>query len=657
VQERSVIAKYSIVAALFFLSGLVFSMTGILFVMVAKITRFSDPEMILAPCLLIGLGLVLTLVGVNFLQLRQNLKRNISFTGGILLSLIGLAIFASSYPDAWLYPVVSYAIISYSLGIFLLMLNIFVNYSFKGRSYCNKQEHLNDSDLPSYRNETEQTNRSVPATFASILMANLLPDYSSSFSTGLAEDENIEFMANTAILEDNEETAKSSHMKIKPDDVSFTEVKIISQNVHAGEEETAHEDIQFSSTATLIEKEEPESIPGDTIPEEIVVVTDTAELTETVLSAVSKEAAEAKEDSYNEEKTAEIVSSAKESTSKEPRGPFDRFLSIKKTNIKADDTMRAAARKILMFHFGRMLEHERETKVGKDIEELHDMRVAAMRMRSVIEVLEGYLDTKSIKPYYKDIKSIRRTLGNVRDLDVFLEKIDHYVVDQGTEMLHEMDPLTDSILIERAKNRGSMLMYLDDKRYNKFKQNFASYLEKKSFWKIKSVKKNGDPIPCRVKDILPVLLYTQFAAVRAYDELISGEDTVDPSLKKYHELRIDVKILRYTLEFFKEVLGPESRDVIKDLKSLQDNLGDMHDTVVALEILENFERTGKWGDAGKKKNKSCNGILEYPGVDAYLEYRKRELESLLETFPSAWAKVIDANFSVRFSQAISGIYR
>ncbi|MEZ5335843.1 MAG: CHAD domain-containing protein [Methanolobus sp.] len=335
--------------------------------------------------------------------------------------------------------------------------------------------------------------------------------------------------------------------------------------------------------------------------------------------------------------------------------PFSEFRSMKKTGIKADDTMREAACKILKFHFGVMIEHERGTKVGRDIEELHDMRVAAMRMRSIVEVLEEYLDMKKMYSHYGNIKTARKVLGSVRDLDVFLEKIDHYLEDKPPEKRAGIDPLTDSILIERAKHRGEMLVYLDDLKYNKFKNNFSDYLLSKKAWKTKTVKKNGEPVPVRVMDILPVLLYSQFATVRSYSEIIASED-MDPYLEKYHQLRIDVKILRYTLEFFAEVLGSESKSLIKDLKALQDNLGDMHDTVVALELLKNFEKYGRWGETGKSIKSDPVQLRDYPGVDEYIEYRKQELDDLVASFPEAWYKFIDPDFSVRFSQAIAGIY-
>jgi CHAD domain-containing protein len=433
------------------------------------------------------------------------------------------------------------------------------------------------------------------------------------------------------IMEFNEEkTATESEIVTAESAASDEIVKICNINDET-EEPTALETTQFPEIAEITEPE---------IEEE----------TEEIAGTAEKE----------EETETESVQEEEEGSSKEIPDvqefvvPYAEFRSIKKVDVKADDTMREAARKILMYHFGQMVEHERGTKVGRDIEELHDMRVAAMRMRSVVEVLEDYLNMKEMSSHYKNIKSIRRTLGTVRDLDVFLEKIDHYLAAQPPERAPEMDPLTDSMLIERAKHRGTMLVYLDDSRYNKFKKNFADYLLSKKSWKMKSAKKNGEPIPARVVDILPVLLYSQLATVRAYGDVLTDDTKIDPYLEKYHQLRIDVKILRYTIEFFREVLGSETKSLIKDLKALQDNLGDMHDTVVALEMLENFERYGVWGET-QGKNNSAN-IRDYPGVDAYIEYRKKELASLLDSFPDAWSKVIDPDFSVRFSQAIAGLY-
>ena len=642
------VRKYSLAASLGFLAGLVSCLTGLLFAIVSRLNRGSGSETILVVCMLLATGVVLILSGINVAGIRQKLSRSYSFLAGMLLSAIGLLVFMFSFPDNWIYPRVSYAIVAYSLGIFLLLINIFVNYFLQALGDCGQQEDKNHKD--SVRSTEPQHNDcSVLTTFAGILMTNITSGtYEPAFLTGTSDDENTYILNDTTseekhpeslFMESNEEkTVTENEIVTASDAISNENVKICDLDDEQ-EEPTALETTQFPEIAELVEPE---------IEKEIEDIEGTPEMEE--VKKVGK-IEEVKEAEYT---PAEELSSNERSEVQELIVPYAEFRSLKNTDVKADDTMREAARKILMYHFGQMLEHERGTKIGRDIEELHDMRVAAMRMRSIVEVLEDYLNMKDMSSHFKDIKSVRRTLGTVRDLDVFLEKIDHYLTAQPLERALEIEPLTDSLLIERAKHRGNMLVYLDDSPYNKFKKNFADYLLTKKAWKIKAAKKNGEPIPARVVDVLPVLLYSQLATVRAYGDVLTADTTIDPYLEKYHQLRIDVKILRYTIEFFNEVLGSESKSLIKDLKGLQDNLGDMHDTVVALEMLENFEKYGVWGETHGKKG--AVSIRDYPGVDAYIEYRKKELASLLDSFPDAWSKVIDPDFSVRFSQAIAGIY-
>lgn len=329
------------------------------------------------------------------------------------------------------------------------------------------------------------------------------------------------------------------------------------------------------------------------------------------------------------------------------------FHVMKRTDIKKDDHMREAAHKILGFHFGRMLKHERGTMLGKDIEELHDMRVAAMRMRSVLQVFNGHLDMDVMKPFFRSIKATRKSLGSVRDLDVSMERILKYIDSLPDERQSELDELTNTLLIERDKARGLMLLHLDSSKYVKFKTKFTKVLEKEGQWDESLTDKDGKPLPHRVREVLPPLLYKQLAAVRAYDDLVHESE---PSYEMLHALRIDVKILRYTLEFFEEVLGDKTNSLVKDLKALQDNLGDIHDAVVATELLENYLKYGKWGIIGSREMEERIIAPSDPGTENYLRYLKNNITELLDTFPKLWEKVMDQNFGVRFSGVIASLY-
>ncbi len=52
--------------------------------------------------------------------------------------------------------------------------------------------------------------------------------------------------------------------------------------------------------------------------------------------------------------------------------------------------------------------------------------------------------------------------------------------------------------------------------------------------------------------------------------------------------------MRYTFEFFEEVLGPDAKPLIATTKDMQDHLGDLQDAVVTCTILRNFLTWGSW---------------------------------------------------------------
>jgi CHAD domain-containing protein len=87
----------------------------------------------------------------------------------------------------------------------------------------------------------------------------------------------------------------------------------------------------------------------------------------------------------------------------------------------------------------------------------------------------------------------------------------------------------------------------------------------------------------RVCDAVPALLWRRYGHVRAYaPELTSASDA------RLHELRKDVRRLRYALEFFQELLGDETATLLRRAVELQDALGALHDTVVLRETLERY---------------------------------------------------------------------
>jgi CHAD domain-containing protein/transposase-like protein len=319
--------------------------------------------------------------------------------------------------------------------------------------------------------------------------------------------------------------------------------------------------------------------------------------------------------------------------------------------MRPTDTMAEAAFKTLRFHLDRMLEHEAGTRADNDIEDLHDMRVATRRMRAALRVFAPYLDARALRPVERGLRRTGHMLGAVRDLDVFHEKTMRYLDSLPAERHGDLDPLLSVWAERRAEARAALLAYLDGDRYPSFVATFTDLLDDPAQVSLAFVSASGEAYPHRVAHVLPAVLYERVAAVWAYDDVIAGHDT---PLVRFHRLRIAGKALRYTFEFFDEVLGPQAKPLVGTTKEMQDHLGDLQDAVVTSGILRDYITWGTWRHGGHQ----LPGAIEVtiaPGAARYLAVRQEEMERLVLTFPEVWPTVAGSGFSRELATVIAEI--
>jgi CHAD domain-containing protein len=321
----------------------------------------------------------------------------------------------------------------------------------------------------------------------------------------------------------------------------------------------------------------------------------------------------------------------------------------KRPDIGPADTMTEAAAQTLRFHLAKMLEHEEGTRLGEDPEELHDMRVSTRRMRMALRVFADYLDPEVLRPVLKGLRRTGRTLGAVRDLDVFNEKTQVYLDGLPDERAGDLDGLLDAWKAEREKQRGHLVRYLDGNRYRKFVERTTELLE----GPVEALAPQNivTPRPQRVAQVLPGVLYKDMAVVWAFEGQLGGLET---PLPRFHALRKACKGLRYTLEFFEDVLGPGARPLIKRVKGLQDHLGDLQDAVVTSGVLRDYISWGTWRHEGHELPGPIEVIIA-PGAARYLCARQEEMEHLVLTFPETWPTVAGNEFSRELASVIAEI--
>ncbi len=206
--------------------------------------------------------------------------------------------------------------------------------------------------------------------------------------------------------------------------------------------------------------------------------------------------------------------------------------------------------------FDLMLKHRTAfIDTGKS-ESLHQFRVNGRRSHSLVRFLAIHNDRNTWKPIAKWIRKTTKPLGKLRDLDVAIEHMDSIgSINQTGKMF----------FLDMEKSR--------DKRCRKSQQRLKS-------------NHINDAVEPFQKIIGRSMFYNLEHALEYY--LQSSMDIVknrgidfddNPCRKTIHDLRIDVKRLRYLLEAF----GVKKK-TINWCKKLQDYIGAIHDREIQLQL-------------------------------------------------------------------------
>jgi CHAD domain-containing protein len=306
--------------------------------------------------------------------------------------------------------------------------------------------------------------------------------------------------------------------------------------------------------------------------------------------------------------------------------------------IAPTDSLTEAGRKVMSQHFARMLVNEDGTRQGEDPEALHDMRVATRRLRVASQVFKDAYETGALKPYRKGLRATGRTLGGVRDLDVFADHIHQYQDSLPEDSRADLSPLRDKVDALRQAKRTKMLAYLDSKEYDTFKRQFNAFLHTPGAGTPQFPV--DEPAPKLVLESAPVLIYSRYAAMRAYDPFVADAD-----IDFLHGMRLEFRKLRYTIEFFREVLGGDVEDIIAECKRIQDHLGALGDANVAAQFIEGYlDKTRKDGDEGSRT-----------ATKAYLAIRREERDTLHRDFPAAWEDFNSADLRFKLASALASL--
>lgn len=221
----------------------------------------------------------------------------------------------------------------------------------------------------------------------------------------------------------------------------------------------------------------------------------------------------------------------------------------------------ARLRDLLAAQRRALLVHDPGTRLGDDIENLHEHRVAARRARAFLRATRRYVDSDWRRALGDALGELGRATGPVRDLDVLLEHVREEVATldasehaAGQELVAELERL-------RVEARRDLVTALDGETY-----------------RVALARLNLPPrLAAGVESLpLPKVARTEFT------RLLRGVDRLGkrPNDRSIHRLRIALKRARYAAELAAPE-GKRRRRFLADAKVLQDLLGEHQDAAVA----------------------------------------------------------------------------
>ena len=206
-------------------------------------------------------------------------------------------------------------------------------------------------------------------------------------------------------------------------------------------------------------------------------------------------------------------------------------------------------------------DHRQRLLDGYQPTDLHQWRVHIRRIRSLMKYLPAYRD-RALRAAWRELFVVSNP---ARDWDVFTLAIPTLLPPAAATALTEaLDPIV-------QKHHGRVLEMLASRRWQEHLDEWRAFLEDLA-----------DPPPSLPPEVAQEVL-AQAARARA---LALKEDARDA----WHRLRIAIKNLRYVIDAIQQTAEsggqPRLETLIEECKALQDILGDWHDCMVQLELIE-----------------------------------------------------------------------
>jgi CHAD domain-containing protein len=235
-----------------------------------------------------------------------------------------------------------------------------------------------------------------------------------------------------------------------------------------------------------------------------------------------------------------------------------------------DDPASETVRASLINGASRIITNDPGVRAG-DPEALHQMRVGARRLRSDLGTFKELVHAYWADDLVAELRWIAELLGEVRDIDVFKDNVEH-----TAEGLHDdLKPLYATLDERHAAAREALNAAMVGERY-------VALLD--SLVAAANTPHVTDEADLSNAKALPPLVAKAWKKLSDRASKLKPTSTADD----FHQARIRAKKLRYASEVVGPALGAkakEAKDFAERVEQVQEVLGDHQDALVAIETI------------------------------------------------------------------------
>jgi CHAD domain-containing protein len=244
------------------------------------------------------------------------------------------------------------------------------------------------------------------------------------------------------------------------------------------------------------------------------------------------------------------------------------------------------ALQVLESQYRQIRAREAGTKLGKNLEDLHKMRVASRRIRAGLAVFRDIIP-RDWKRLRKEFGWVGEKLGAVRDLDVLRIRVRELA--KGQDLGEGLKRLKARLEDEQRGARAELYVELESRRADDLFRGAERLLQLGPLLKSEAQVGSIESMPSRIEKLR--------------GKFEKGAKKLNPksSPGERHGVRILAKKYRYGLEFEGKA---DSKPLIKKLAKLQDGLGAQQDFIVGSKSLR--ELAGEDREIGA----AVDGLIE-----------------------------------------------